>query len=88
PIPGKDCTPMTYEEKIVHYTDHLMLLDKLKLDPLKDPQASAKACLPWLNHYFIKRANRKLEIKDPIPQREVKLNNELKKYLKALRHQP
>ena len=86
PVPEKDCTPMTYEEKVVHYADHLMLLDRLKLDPLKDPQASAKACLPWLNYYFIKRANRKLEIDDPIPQREVRLNNELKKYLKALRH--
>ena len=86
PIPEKDCAPMTYEEKVVHYADHLMLLDRLKLDPLKDPQASAKACLPWLNHYFMKRAGKKLEIDDPIPQREVRLNNELKKYLKALRH--
>lgn len=88
PPPEKDCTLMTYEEKVVHYADHLMLLDRLKLDPLKDPQASAKACLPWLNYYFINRANKKIEIDDPIPQREVALNNELKRYLGSLRYMP
>jgi putative nucleotidyltransferase with HDIG domain len=88
PVPEKDCAPMTYEEKIVHYADHLMLLDRLKLDALKDTQASAKACLPWLNYYFIRRANKRIEIDDPIPQREVALNNELKKYLKALERLP
>ncbi len=82
PVPEKDCTPITDEEKVVHYADHLMLLKRFGLDPLKDPQASAKACLPWLKYYFAERANMKIEIDNPIVQREVMLNNELKKYLK------
>jgi len=82
PLPEKDCTPTTDEEKVVHYADHLMLLKRFKLDPLKDPQASAKACHPWLKYYFAERANMKIEIDNPIVQREVMLNNELKKYLK------
>jgi len=84
PLPEKDCAPVTREEKIVHYADHLMLLKKLKLDPLKDQAAPAKACLPWLRHYFKERANMKIEIDNPIAQREVGLNNELKKYLRNL----
>jgi len=82
PVPEKDCAPITDEEKVVHYADHLMLLKRFNLDPLKDPQASAKACLPWLKYYFAERANMKIEIGDPIVQREVILNSELKKYLK------
>ena len=82
PVPEKDCTPITCEEKVVAYADHLFLWKRLKLDPLRDPQAPAKACLPWLKYYFMERANMKIEIDNPIVQREVALNNELKKYLK------
>lgn len=85
PIPEKDCAPITAEEKVVHYADHLMFLKRAKLDPLKDPQASAEAVLPWLRYYFMERAHRKIELGDPIVQREVKLNNELKRYLRYVR---
>jgi len=84
PVPEKDCTPITLEEKVVHYADHLMLLKRLKLDPLRDPYASAKACLPWLKYYFMKRANMTIDIRNATVQREVALNNELEKYLKTL----
>jgi putative nucleotidyltransferase with HDIG domain len=82
PIPEKDCTPTTVEEKIVHYADLLMLLKRLKLNPLKDPQAIAKAVFPWLNFYFKVRANKEIEINHPTIQREVNLHNKFKKYLK------
>jgi len=84
PVPEEDCAPITCEEKVVHYADHLMLLKRLELDPLKDSQASAKACLPWLKYYFMERANMKIEVDDPIVQREVALHNELKRYLENL----
>lgn len=88
PVPEKDCAPVTPEEKVVHYADHLMLLERLKLDPLRDPQAPAKASLSWLNHYLMERANMKIDVDNPIVQREVILNNELKKYLRALDYPP
>lgn len=81
PIPEKDCTPMTIEEKLVHYADHLMLLKRVEMNPLKDPQATAKACFPWLKFMFKERAGLNIEIDHPTLQREVDLSNELKKYL-------
>ena len=84
PILEEDCAPVSCEERVVHYADHLMLLNRLKLDPLRNPQAPAKECLPWLNHYSMKRADMKIEIDNPIVQRELILNDEMKKYLKTL----
>ncbi|MEM4246692.1 MAG: HD domain-containing protein [Candidatus Bathyarchaeia archaeon] len=80
PTPWKDCTPTTIEEKVVRYADHLLLLERLGMDPFSDPQASARACLPWLNHYFTSKVGRRLEVDDPVVQREVALSAELAEY--------
>jgi putative nucleotidyltransferase with HDIG domain len=85
PLPEKDCRPVLPEEKVVHYADHLMLLKRIRLDPQADPQASARAVLPWLRYYFKERANRRIELDDPIVQREVELNDELKGYLRSVK---
>jgi putative nucleotidyltransferase with HDIG domain len=84
PIPRKDCTPITIEEKIVHYADHLMLLKRLGYNPLKDPNASAKACLPWLKHFFRERTGIEINIDHSTVQRELELHRSFKKYLKRL----
>lgn len=88
PTPWKDCTPTTFEEKIVRYADHLMLLKRLRMDPFQDPQVSARACLPWLNYYFTSRAGKQLDIENPIVQREVTLSKELAKYGKTTLSNP
>lgn len=85
PLPEKDCRPVLPEEKVVHYADHLMLLKMIRFDPLTDSQASAKAVLPWLRYYFKERANKRIELDDPIVQREVELNDELKGYLRSVK---
>ncbi|MEM2123212.1 MAG: HDIG domain-containing protein [Candidatus Bathyarchaeia archaeon] len=84
PVPRKDCMPITIEEKIVHYSDHLMLLKRLRYDPLKDPEASAKACLPWLKHYFKERTGIVINMDHPTVQRELEIHNAFKKYLERL----
>ena len=80
----KDCVPVTNEEKVVHYADHLIFLMRLNLDPLNDPQASVKPCFPLLRHHFMTRANIRLEIDSPVVKREVQINNEMKRYYQAL----
>lgn len=82
PLPEKDLTPHSPEEKIVHYADHLALLMRLKLNPLEDPSASAKAVFPWLRYHFMNRANMDIEMGHPLVKKEASLNNELKKYVK------
>jgi len=84
PIPRKDCAPVTWEEKAVHYADHLMLLRRLGLDALNDPEASAKACLPWLRYYFMERAGTRIGLDHATVQREAALSRQLGGYLRAL----
>lgn len=84
PIPKKDCAPVTNEERIVHYADHLLFFKELKLNPVEEPQAPAKAFFPWLKYYFMERANTKIGIDHPLLQREVLLNKALNRYVTRL----
>jgi putative nucleotidyltransferase with HDIG domain len=82
PMPTKDCAARTLEQKVVHFADHLILLERIKINPFEDPQASAGAVFPWLRYNFAERANMNITIDSPVVQREVTLNRELCKYVK------
>ena len=82
PAPPEETLPVALEEKIVAYADFLNWVSLLGMNPWRDPQALAKAGVPYVGYFLEQKTGQLVALDSPVAQRWLVLDAELRPYAK------